>query len=84
VWQIELSRDAAKALLRMPRRDALRIRRKIDELARDPMQTPGVKKLTEHPGYRLRIGDWRVVCLLVKDKLVIQVIRIAQRKEAYR
>lgn len=83
MWQIELSRDAAKALLRMPRQDALRIRRKIDELARDPLQAPGVKKLTEHPGYRLRVGDWRVVYLLVKDKLVIQVIRIAQRKEVY-
>jgi hypothetical protein len=50
VWQIELSRDAAKALLCMPRRDALRIRRKIDELARDPMQTPGVKKVDRASG----------------------------------
>lgn len=84
MWSIEFSRDAVKALTRMPRDQAVRIRRKIDELARDPASTPKVKKLTEHPGYRLRVGDWRVVYLLVDDRLVIQVVRIAPRGEVYR
>lgn len=84
MWSIEFSRDAAKALMRMPRDQAVRIRRKIDELARDPANAPNVKKLTEHPGYRLRVGDWRVVYLLVDDRLVIQVVRIAPRGEVYR
>lgn len=84
VWVIEFSRDAVKALTRMPRTDAVRIRRKLDELARDPLNAQQVKKLTDHPGYRARIGDWRVVYLLVEERLVVQVIRIAQRGEVYR
>jgi len=84
VWSIEFSREAVKALVRMPRDQAVRIRRKIDELARDPANAPNVKKLTEHPGYRLRVGDWRVVYLLLDDRLVVQVVRIAPRGEVYR
>ena len=84
VWSIEFSREAVKALMRMPRDQALRIRRKIDELARDPHHAANVKKLTEHPGFRLRVGDWRVVYLLVEDRLIVHVIRIATRGEVYK
>ena len=84
MWAIEFSRDAAKALLRMPRDQALRIRRKLDELARDPLNAASVKKLTAHPGFRLRIGEWRVIYLLDRDRIVIQVIRIASRGEVYK
>lgn len=84
MWRIELSRDAAKAMLRMPRDQALRIRARLTDLARDPLDAPNVKKLTEHPGFRLRVGDWRVVYLLDHGRIVIQVIRIAQRAEVYR
>lgn len=84
MWSLEFSREATRALLRMPRREALRIRKKLDVLARDPFAAPNVKKLTEHPGYRLRIGQWRVVFLLDRNRIVIQVVRIAHRREAYR
>lgn len=84
VWTIEFSRDAVKALMRIPRDHALRLRRKIDELARDPRGTPNVKKLTEHPGYRLRVGDWRIVYLLHEERLVVHIIRIAPRGEVYK
>lgn len=70
--------------MRMPRDQALRIRRKIDELARDPYNAPNVKKLTEHPGFRLRVGDWRIVYLLIEERVVIHVVRIAPRGEVYK
>jgi mRNA interferase RelE/StbE len=84
VWKLEFSRDAVKALVRMPRDQAVRVRRKLDELARDPIGAPNVKKLTGHPGFRLRVGDWRVVYLLQNDRLVVQIIRIAPRGEVYK
>jgi mRNA interferase RelE/StbE len=68
----------------MPRDQAHRIRARLSDLVRDPYNPPNVKKLTEHPGFRLRVGDWRVVYLLDQGGIVIQVIRIAQRGEVYR
>ena len=84
MWSVEFSREAAKALLRMPRDQAIRIRRRIDALARDPLGARNVKKLTEHPGYRLRVGDWRVLYLVDGDRVVIQIVRVAHRREVYR
>lgn len=84
MWSVALSREAAKAMLRMPRDQALRIRARLNDLARDPHNAPNVKKLTEHPGFRMRVGDWRVVYLLDDERIVIQIVRIAQRGEVYR
>lgn len=81
---VEFSRDAVKDLLRITRDQALRIRRKIDELARDPHNAPNVKKLTEHPGFRLRVGDWRVVYPLIEERVVIHVVRIALSGGVYK
>ncbi len=81
---VEFSRDAVKGLMRMPRDQALRIRRKIDELARDPYNAANVKKLTEHPGFRLCVGDWRVVYLLIEERVVIHVVRSVPRGEVYK
>jgi mRNA interferase RelE/StbE len=84
MWCLELSREATKVLLRMPRDQAVHIRGKLNDLLRDPHNAPNVKRLTDHPGFRLRVGDWRVVYLLDHERIVIQVIRIAQRGEVYR
>lgn len=84
MWKLEFSLDAVKALVRMLRDQAIRVRRKLDELARDPIGAPNVKKLTGHPAFRLRVGDWRVVYLLQNDRLVVQIIRIAPRGEVYK
>ena len=84
MWALELSREAVRALVTMPRAQAVRIRARLDDLARDPYGTANVRKLTAHPGFRLRVGDWRVLYLLDRHRVVVQVIRIAKRGEVYR
>jgi len=68
----------------MPRTTAQLIVEKIEALAADPMAlNNNVKKLTNHPGYRLRIGDWRVVYTIYEQALLIAVVRIAPRGDVY-
>ncbi|MFH1823173.1 MAG: type II toxin-antitoxin system RelE/ParE family toxin [archaeon] len=43
-----------------------------------------VKKLVGSEGYRLRVGDYRVILNILKDKLVIFVIEIGSRKNIYK
>ena len=84
MFSIEYSKAARKALKAMPRNAARLIMEKVETLAIDPM-TPNnnVKKLTNHPGYRLRVGDWRVVYLIHEQALLIAVVRIASRGDVY-
>jgi len=84
VYRTLFSRDAIKALRRMPRNTAELIRAKIDGLARDPhAPNNNVRKLTGRPGWRLRVGDWRVIYDLDDALRVLAVERIAPRGGAY-
>lgn len=44
---------------------------------------PHLKKLVGEPGYRFRVGDYRVIVDLIKDELVILIIKIGHRKSVY-
>jgi len=84
MFSIEYSKAARKALKALPRNTALLVMEKIEALAADPMApNNNVKKLTNHPGYRLRVGNWRVVYMIHEQALLIAVVRIAPRGDAY-
>lgn len=69
----------------MPRNLAMSVREKLDQIAQDPYaQHPNVAKLQNRPGFRLRVGDWRVIYEIENDRLVILVLKIAPRGEVYR
>jgi mRNA interferase RelE/StbE len=85
VYKIAYTTQAAKTLLKMPRDVARRIREKIEQVAEDPFASiPNAKKLQGRSGYRLRIGDWRVIYEINADEIVIIVFKIAPRGEVYR
>ncbi|KIH75500.1 mRNA interferase RelE/StbE [Geoalkalibacter ferrihydriticus] len=84
MFTVEYSKPARKALKAMPRNSAKLIFEKIEALAVDPFAANNnVRKLTQHPGYRLRVGDWRVVYLVQEEALLIAVVRIASRGDVY-
>lgn len=69
----------------MPRDTAALIREKLAQIANDPfVSIPNAKKLQGRPGYRLRVGDWRVIYEIDKEQIVIIVMKIAPRSEVYR
>ena len=69
----------------MPRNNANLIREKLAQVAIDPFASiPNAKKLQGRAGYRLRVGDWRVIYEINQDEVVIIVMKIAPRNEVYR
>lgn len=80
---IEYSREATKALAKMPRNVRATVVSKIEDLARDPFGAANVKKLVGQPGYRLRVGDWRVIYDVDAGRVLVRVLRIAPRGGAY-
>ena len=81
--EVVYSKTAQKALMRMPRNWALRIRDKIIAYAADPAsQANNVKALQGMDGMlRLRVGDWRIVMC---DNLVLEIVDIKARGSAYK
>lgn len=84
MYQVIYSKQALRALKAMPKNTAALIRNKISALSLDPFDAPGVKKLVGGEGYRLRVGDWRVLYYLDGNRLWVVVTKIATRGEVYK
>ena len=84
MYTLEYSKQALRALMRMPSNTANTLRAKLHELAHNPLAARNVKKLTEHSGYRLRAGDWRVLYLLDNDRLIVYVAETGARGGVYK
>ncbi len=72
-----------KVLRRMPSKTARRIRDGIEVAARNP-EDPGldIKPLTNRPGFRLRVGKWRVIFEM--DGKTLDVLTIETRGDVYK
>ena len=84
IFGIDYTRDALKALKALPRNLQTNIVGKIQQLAANPFEASNVKKLVGREGYRLRVGDWRVIYEVQGDRLVILVLAVAPREGAYK
>jgi mRNA interferase RelE/StbE len=85
MYKVVYSTESVRALRRMPHDTANLIREKLKRVASDPFASiPNATKLQGRPGYRLRVGDWRVIYEVDKEQIVIMVVRIALRGEVYR
>jgi mRNA interferase RelE/StbE len=85
VYTVTLSRHAARSLRRIEGKQREVIRGRIDTLTRDPRDPRlNVKKLVGRDGYRLRIGNWRVLYDVDDAVRVIAIEDVVQRGEAYR
>lgn len=81
--RITFTRDASKALERMPANTSRTILSKIRQLASDPDSLANnVRRLQGIPGFRLRVGDWRVI--FTDDGAVLAILYIGPRGDAYR
>lgn len=85
MYKIVFKKEAAKSLNKLPRNLARTIREKLEAIAVNPYADhPNALKLQGREGYRLRIGDWRVIYEIQNEQLIILVLRIAPRGEVYR
>ena len=83
-YKISLSNSAEKALKKLPKQDLRRVLAKLESLTIDPFPD-GCKKLEgEAYAFRVRVGVYRIIYDVIGTELVIFVLKIAHRKEAYR
>jgi len=79
---ITYTRQASKALIRMPANTARLIRGKIELLATAPENLANNVKALKGSDYsRLRVADWRVIFTM--DMVVLAIIEIGPRGDVY-
>jgi len=83
VYSLVYDRRIEKDLRPLPAAQRHLILRRIEQLTVEP-RGPQVEKLSGTEGYRLRVGDYRVLFTLDDGLKQITVYRIRHRREAYR
>ena len=82
-FSIRIKGSAAGELKRIAKADRARLVEAIDRLSENPYLGNALKG--DLRGLRrLRIGDYRVLYELQHGELVVLVVRVAHRREAYR
>jgi mRNA interferase RelE/StbE len=56
---------------------------RIEALVDDP-RPPGCTKLSGQEAYRVRQGTYRIVYTVADDVLVVEVVKVGNRRDVYR
>jgi mRNA interferase RelE/StbE len=79
--EIAYSKSALKTLRRIPANVSATIRGKIEQYASDPASLSANVTKQGREGYRLRVGDWRVI--FDEDGTVLAILEIGPRGGIY-
>jgi len=84
MYSVVTTRSFDKTLAKLPVNWQRRIVTKIREVAADPYApNNNLGKLQGRDGYKLRIGNWRVIYELYDDRRVMEVLEVGPRGGIY-
>ena len=83
-FTIEFRPAVLKSLKRFPKRDLVRIKKKIEELATDLPDPKTTKMKGANSFHKIRSGNYRIIYEIHNDRLIILVVKIGHRKDVYK
>jgi mRNA interferase RelE/StbE len=69
---------------RLPKKELLRIKKKIDDLAENLPDPATTKMKGDNTFHKTRAGNYRIVYQIHEDRLVILVVKVGHRKDIYK
>ncbi len=81
-YNLEILRRAQKELADLPKETYLKICEAIQNLASDPRPS-GCLKLKGREGWRIRVGNYRVLYTINDQQQIITVVHIGHRRNVY-
>lgn len=82
MYSIIYSKKAEEQLDKLDKEIRSRIIKSLEKLRIRPEAY--IERLVGDPGYKFRIGDYRVIVDIDKGKLIVLIIKIGHRKNVYK
>jgi mRNA interferase RelE/StbE len=83
-YLIEFRPSVLKSLKRFPKRDLVRLKKKIEGLGQNLPEPNTTKMKGNNSFHKIRAGDYRVIYEIHNDRLVILVVKVGHRKDVYK
>ena len=86
-WRIEFAESAQKelkAIDHQAQRDILRYLKERIATDEDPRRFGGPLRRNLAGLWKYRIGNYRIICKIENERLLVLVVRIGHRREVYR
>jgi len=82
-YAIRVKRSAEKEIDRLPQEVSKRITEAILELETNP-RPHGCKKLRSMEEYRIRVGPYRILYLIIDERKIVEIVAVGHRRDVYR
>lgn len=84
VYSVEFRPTVLKGGIGFPKRDLVRIKKRIANLAANLPDPATTKMKGSNSFHKIRCGDYRIIYEIHNDRLVILVVKIGHRKDVYK
>ncbi len=82
MYHVVIEKSVIKQLQNFPKAEYSKIQKALLNLANNPRPI-GYLKLKGREGYRIRVGNYRIIYEIQDEQLIVLVITIAHRKDVY-
>jgi mRNA interferase RelE/StbE len=82
-YSIGILRRAQKELAQVPKQEYERVKEAIKNLSQEP-RPAGCKKLSGREGWRIRVGDYRVIYEIDDPQQSLTILHIGHRRDVYK
>lgn len=82
-YRVDFTAGAARQLRKLPKDVRDRLAPHLNDLATNP-RPAGAKKLKGTEGFRIRVGDYRVLYEIHDTASRVLIVKVGHRREAYR
>lgn len=83
-YSVLISSAAKRAITKLPVVVRTRVDKAILSLSDNPRPRGCTKLAGTSNGWRIRVGDWRILYTIEDDRLIVLVVDVGHRGEVYR
>ncbi|MEM6764768.1 MAG: type II toxin-antitoxin system RelE/ParE family toxin [Bacteroidota bacterium] len=84
MYEVVITRSAKKDLDKLPKKNRIKAVETIEALSKEPRPHGCIKLVGSSNGWRIRIGDYRILYRIEGSIRIVRIGRILHRKESYR
>ena len=83
MYEVIIESKAAKQIRRFPKEIVKRLEKVLAALRANP-RPHACEKLTGTDGWRIRVGDYRILYAIDDESELVTIYKVSHRREAYR